>query len=248
MQEQKMRGLGRASWSGWLLLGASAALGCSGELASVADADSALTATKSFPACDNVAGAPSSFTSFQDGRTLDGSLYAGAADAWLDGATPTTNLGGDAECAIKGGGRPRSCLFRWDLSSIPSTSKVLGACLELTIDDPSVRSFDAFEVERAWTESGATWRNASESSSWGKPGARARTDRDRAVVASIPGKSVGAVTLPITPALVQKWVSEPEQNNGVVFANAAAFDGISLSSSDSSVVTDRPALRIYTTP
>ena len=143
-----MRGLTGAGWSGWLLFCGTAALGCSGELASVADADNALTVAKAFPACDNVTGAPSSFTSFQDGRTLDGSLYSGASDAWLDRATPTSNLGGDAECAIKGGGQPRSCLFRWDLSSIPNTSQVLGACLELTIDDPSVRSFDAFELER----------------------------------------------------------------------------------------------------
>ena len=243
-----MRGLTGAGWSGWLLFCGTAALGCSGELASVADADNALTVAKAFPACDNVTGAPSSFTSFQDGRTLDGSLYSGASDAWLDRATPTSNLGGDAECAIKGGGQPRSCLFRWDLSSIPNTSQVLGACLELTIDDPSVRSFDAFELERAWTENGATWNNASESASWAKPGARARSDRGRAVVARIPGNSVGAVTLPIAVSLVQNWVSAPQQNNGVVVANAAAFDGLSLSSSDSSVVTDRPALRVYTTP
>jgi hypothetical protein len=219
-------------------------------MASVADADSALTLSGvgSAPECANVVGTPTAYAVFQDGQKLDGVTYSGTSDARIDGVTPTTNLGGDAVCAIKGGNQPRSCLLRWDLSSLPSTARILGACVELTIDDPSVRSFDAFELERAWSETDTTWNSASSESSWDRPGAQARTDRGRNVVAQIPQHSAGSITIPLAVPLVQKWVTTPAENNGVVFANAAAHDGIWLSSSESTLRSDRPALRVYLTP
>ncbi len=169
--------------------------------------------------------------------TLKGAALV--SDARLERAHNATSYGAEPYLRVRNNA---SSLLRFDTQTIPSSATVKGACLVLSVGDPSVRTFNAYEVARPWTEDGATWLSSARGSAWGTRGAAAASDRGRPVMASFQRSVSGPFATPFATSLVQKWVADPTTNNGIVIANPAAHDGISFSSSE---VADGPALTVF---
>jgi hypothetical protein len=168
--------------------------------------------------------------------------YAGARDATIRKAEPTTNFGSEPDCRVRGGAEERSCLLRWDLTSLPTTAVVQYACIELYASDPSVRTFDSRELKRSWTDSQVTWNNAATGAAWATPGAKGSTDRDERSITSFVQTEVGSISSHLERDVVQRWIQAPSNNFGITLANSAAYDGITFASAEAATVSHRPAL------
>jgi len=186
---------------------------------------------------------------FRQGDTVMGSTYSGAADAVIDRRGPDTAEGGLDYCAARGGSKALSCLMKWDLAALPTTTVVTRACVQLYIDDPSTGSFDAYELLHSWNENTATWNKSNIVIPWEVPGAQGSSDRGTTSVATIPSTSPSPfpIAVPISAALVQRWVSTPTANRGVVFAGTSA-DGVSFEAKESPTLQFRPALLVFDGP
>jgi hypothetical protein len=170
------------------------------------------------------------------------------ADTMLDKTTPDTNHGADPSCTIRGGSvSRRHCLLRWDLSSIPTSTVVNAGTLTLKISDTdrSTSSFIASPMVRSWSESGATWNIADVVTPWEIPGASGTSDSGSVVVATLPANASGFVDIPVSTALLQQWVNNPNTNRGIVFGGGTG-DGVSFSTREATG-SDRypPRLTIY---
>lgn len=120
-------------------------------------------------------------------------------------------------------GRDR-ILLRFDLAaSIPQEAVVTEASLELYAsysEYPAVTTdVGVYEVLRLWTESGATWTHATADATWQEAGCQGSADRS--------SEYLGLASLDTTSpwqlwgdtqltSLVQRWVSDPVHNYGVV--------------------------------
>lgn len=213
------------------------ALGCAGASISVDDVTQGIElgngSSSAVPGCAVSAGTHA--------FTLKGAAIV--SDTRIESAHKTTNYGAEPYLRVR---HDASSLLRWDLQNIPSRATVKGACLILSVGDPSVRAFNAYEVKRPWTADGATWQSAAFGADWARPGAAAGSDRGRVSVASFQRNASGPFATPLSTALVQMWVADAANNHGIQIANRAAYDGISFASSE---VADGPALTVfYDTP
>lgn len=181
--------------------------------------------------------------SFTKGMTLSGSLYDGVEDATIQ--RRAANQGTSEYCVSKGGSTQRSCLLRWDLSSIASTAKVKGALLQVTVSDPSNGTFRVYDLRRGWTEAEADFRQPRAGEAWGLPGANATVDSGSTPLGSFVPQATGALTIPLNAAgvaVVQGWIGDPASNAGLKLYNPKPFDGASIRSSDWGAVGERPTL------
>ncbi|MES1186389.1 MAG: DNRLRE domain-containing protein, partial [Myxococcales bacterium] len=156
---------------------------------------------------------------------------------------PSLNDAAAAGCTMKGATKSRirkECLVRWDLSQLPPTTRVGASCIRFKVADGAHGSFQAFEALRPWVDTDATWRRATSLDLWQARGARGAADADAAVVATTPARPVtgGVYEIALASALVQKWVSIPVANNGLVFGGNGG-DGLTIVASEQA---DGPAL------
>jgi hypothetical protein len=183
-------------------------------------------------------------TVFQQGRAIAGVPYTGTQDTQIKKSQPSSNFSTSTDCRVDGNADEQSCLIRWDLSSLPSTSTVLAACLWVQVTDPSVRTIEPPRLTRAWSETQATWLSASSGVAWEKAGAKGATDRDGATITYIKSTEPGTSLYAISASVVQGWITTPASNFGISIANSAAFDGLSIASSEAANTNDRPALLV----
>jgi hypothetical protein len=125
--------------------------------------------------------------SFQNGL-LPTTAYAGTLDATIRQAAATTNYGNATTCEIDGddgSGADKSCLVRWDVTSIPLGSTVESASITFRVTDSSSNVYDLHPVLRNWTEANVTWNDYASGSAWQAPGALGNADR---------GSLVGTIT------------------------------------------------------
>lgn len=181
--------------------------------------------------------------SFFKGMSSAGSVYEGVTDATIQ--RRASNQGKSEYCSSKGGSFQRSCLLRWDLSSIPSTSKVQGVLLEVTVGDPSRSTFRVYDVRRSWTEDEVDFRQPRAGEAWGMPGANATVDAGSTPLGVFVPRANGALTIPLNAAgvaVVQGWINDPASNHGLKLYNPRPFNGATIMSSDWGTVAERPKL------
>jgi hypothetical protein len=173
------------------------------------------------------------------------------ADTTLDKTTPSASHGSEPFCTIRGGSAStRHCLLRWDLSSIPASATIGQSTLTLKISDTdgSASTFGAFQMVRSWSESGATWNKADATTLWEVPGAWGASDSATAVVATPPPTTAGSsVSMTVSRAMLQQWVSDPSTNQGIVFGGGSG-DGVSFSTKEATSSIDRPRLVVGVAP
>lgn len=217
-----------------LALVAGGSLACGAHLETVDESSQAVNAAD---------GSGQHSLSFVKGMTLAGAVYDGVVDATI--RRRASNQGAEEYCSSKGGSTQRSCLLRWDLSSIPSTAKVQGALLQLTVADPSNGTFRVYDMRRPWLEAEADFRQAQIGDPWGLPGANATVDSGSTPLGSFVPRESGALTVPLNAAgvaVVQGWISDPARNDGLKLHNPRPYDGTTIRSSEWTVVAERPTL------
>jgi hypothetical protein len=184
--------------------------------------------------------------SFQDG--VGG--YAGTSDATIKATSPTLNSGTVNNLVTYGAGASdESSLVKWDTSSISTSATVVSATITLYILNGSAlpEDYEIYEVLRPWIESEITWSRPAVGATWGANGAQGPGDHGAEVLGSVAGAVGELRTITLNAAgvaMVQRWISSPGSNNGIIIQDYSATDWMSLASSEYSTVTKRPKLTI----
>lgn len=190
----------------------------------------------------NASGTPTT-VSLQNG--VNG--YNGMVDADIRFDAKTTNTGNNTTVLIDGS-PDYSALMKWDLTSIPAGKTVTNVTLTFNVTDISANVYELYALRRAWTETAATWNQATSTVNWGTAGASNTTsDRETAILGTLSASATGSKTITLTAAgiaKVQAWINTPSSNNGFIIQDYANSDGIDLSSSEATTVTQRPIITI----
>ena len=111
-------------------------------------------------------------------------------------AEPASGFGSLPACGahagIPGGASQRSCLMHWPVPQA-SNITVTAAWLDLRVTDASNQPTYLYPLRRAWTETNATWTNATSTTPWQQPGAQGPDDRRPAISARAFGNTGDAV-------------------------------------------------------
>jgi hypothetical protein len=189
----------------------------------------------------NGAGGPTT-VSFQNGVAS----YNGMVDASLRSDNATTNYGA-ATTVLIDGSPDYASVMRWDLSSIPSGKTVTAAQLTFNVVDTSGQSYELYALKRAFDEATVTWQRASSAVAWQTVGADGANDRETTVLGALVGSGSGTLTVSLNAAglaKVQSWIDTPATNFGFIVLDYTQSNGLDLSSSEASTVSQRPKLTI----
>ncbi len=158
---------------------------------------------------------------FQDG-VAPAPWYDGVADVYLEPNLPTTNYGDIPYLKISSGHR-RKALLRFDLAQhIPANAMVAAAQLRLHwffAEPPVQMNLELHEVLVPWSELEATWYQAEPGRSWQAHGCEGELDHAPNALFSTrmdPGLRTSIWSNAELTNLVQRWVSYPASNRGVV--------------------------------
>jgi hypothetical protein len=175
--------------------------------------------------------APQTITvTFQQG-TSPVAMYSGVADAYISSEAGATNYGQALELRMAYDGRYR-ILLRFDLADyIPQMARVTGAKLELYTyySEHSSVSTDVYvyELLRPWTETGVTWTQATADTTWQQVGCEGLGDRSLVYTAVARFDAITTWQVwhnDLLTELVQRWVSDPEHNYGVILLGLNPLD------------------------
>ncbi len=163
--------------------------------------------------------------------------FQGFFDATLSSSFPTTTYGGTSDLSVnwityfyppqvEG-----NSLLRVDLWDIPVDATIESAELSLYVLERTAAqgvTLRVFELLRHWSESQTTWTASFDDQPWAVPGAAgANLDRAASPTADLNlDVSRGWITIPLT-SLVQTWVTQPDQNHGVVLETSSeGYDNV----------------------
>lgn len=173
--------------------------------------------------------------------------YAGMTDTHILSDATSSNFGGGATL-MTDGSPDYSSLFKWDLSAIPPGKTVSAVTLTFHVTDASTRTYKLHALTREWSESAATWTKATATSNWTTAGAsHVAGDRESQAIGTITPSATGSMTLSLGAAgvaKVQSWINQPATNHGFIIQDYDISSGFDLSSSESSVVSQRPMITI----
>ncbi len=187
---------------------------------------------------------------FQDGL-YPTSSYSGTRDVKIKSGSEHTNFGASSD--LEADGSPDyASLLRWDLSSLPAQSEVVGASIRLSLFNSSVDAYFVYEMLRPWREMEATWNEFALASPWESAGAQGAADRGSTVLGTIEASRTGDFVIALNEAglaVVQRWIENPATNTGFVLMNYdGASDGIDFYSREHEDAAQRPRLEITYAP
>lgn len=197
--------------------------------------------------------------------------YSGATDTVIDYANATTNYASDTTIAVIrpfSGNFDKSGLFKFDVSSIPSTATINSATFSVYHD--AVSDADGYapvigsdRVFKPWTEAGATHNTWDGTNGWGTVGAANAsdvgtdntgngTDPDRTATSTDTVSFTGWTAYPAAfidfdvTALVQAWVNGTINNNGLILRGTSNTQdkAVVFWSSENATTANRPKLVI----
>ncbi|RKH36007.1 DNRLRE domain-containing protein [Corallococcus praedator] len=223
-----------------VLLPALLAMACGGE-----------TPPEPLSTVDSALGAPVT-VSFQE-QVAPTAAYTGASDVTLLQNTPTVNLGADALLRMDrdyptSSGKVSNSLLRFDLGAIPANATVQSVRLTVNVKNSTTgEGFFVYAAGRAWTESQATWNNATSTTAWATVGASGASDRGATSFATLIPGATGSYGVDLNAAgiaAVQGWVQSAGTNNGFVLDANTNMDGLELDSSEAAIAANRPKLTV----
>jgi len=144
--------------------------------------------------------------------------------SWIDADAPDANRKDATYLAINNGGTKRPLLY-FDLSSIPRRAEVTDATLYMRTDDYEKSDWSLiasiYAIRSTWTITDVTWKMRTAADFWGTPGCdMVGVDRHGTAAGSkIIDDQDKDFYWQITD-LVQEWVSNPEQNKGMILIGA----------------------------
>jgi NPCBM/NEW2 domain/Glycosyl hydrolase family 71 len=185
-------------------------------------------------------------TSLSGTASADTSNLTSSADTQIAENSPATNYGGATTVKVDGddpggSGRDAYSLLRWNLSSVPAGSQVDSASVTVNVTNSSTQTYQIYDLKRPWVESAATWLQYASGSAWEVAGAKGSLDRG-SQVGSLSASTTGKRTFTLSPALVQRWLTNPSSNQGIIIANATNTDGVDFSSREAADASLRPTL------
>jgi hypothetical protein len=134
--------------------------------------------------------------------------FVAVEDAWIDNGNPDINYPTDDELRIDpAGGEILRTVIRFDLSSIPVSSTIVDATLEVTVAGTQAgQTVYVYRFISDWAEPTVTWN-----SPWLTPGG----DYDATDWGSYSPDVVGTRVINLT-TLVQGWVDGTYDNYGII--------------------------------
>jgi hypothetical protein len=158
---------------------------------------------------------------FQSGIAPDPS-YVDVSDTYIDVNLASENFGQSMHLKVNVDGRQKS-LLRFELSPyVPRSAVVTSARLKLyTLDRTTLEGVEVgvYEVLRSWSEDAATWDEGEPFVAWEIPGCNGPNDRPADPVATAIIRYLLSQQVWDSEALrglVQRWVSYPSTNRGVL--------------------------------
>jgi glucose/arabinose dehydrogenase len=158
-------------------------------------------------------------------------IYSLAVTTGADGSFPDS-------------GKDKSALIKWDLSEIAPGTKVNSATVTLTVEESSPETFEAYKLKQPWTEAAATWTNYATGKPWQVGGAKGSLDREATASGSITPSSLGAQTFTLDAAVIQDWVDNPANNQGIIILDEINPNGFDFYTRNSTTVSQRPQLTL----
>lgn len=163
-----------------------------------------------------------------------------------------TDLTGSLRLGAGAAGYDSRGLLRFDDLDIPAAAEVVSASLTVTfLDWTGGNSVTGYYLTQAWnptTEQTVTWLRRDADLHWSEPGASAEPhDRLAAPtfhVAHLSGSGAQERTVELAPEIVQRWVSEPGQNHGVLLVVDGSDRVTRIYASEHATVSQRPRLTI----
>lgn len=192
---------------------------------------------------ERVSAVPTSI-SFQDG-VLPTAGYAGTLDTYIWDTNPTTNNGtATSMIADKAAGvetDQRKALLKFDISSIPSTAKVISARLDLYINTEG-QGFALYPIlTQNWNES-STYNSLS--GGIDNDGTEASATSDCTIYTNI-DTYVGSIRCNLNLSTVQNWINGTVNNYGWLIESIDnAGDGLQFDTRQGATASRRPKLTI----
>jgi hypothetical protein len=163
--------------------------------------------------------------------------YTGNIDSHVSSTKSTTNYGTATTLLADGSdttyGRVMS-VFRWDVSSIPSTASVDSVKLTLQVVNKSAGTYKLFPLNAGWSEASVTYSSLNPLSNIG------------AEIGSFIPSATGSKQITLNAAgiaLVKGWINGSVANNGFIIIDAST-DGLDMSSSEHATISQRPMLSV----
>lgn len=173
--------------------------------------------------------------------------HPSVADSFIASDVPTQNFSTQTSALADGGSTPRTALFRFDLSSIPTTAVVTGAQLFIWTDYDPGQTVTIYSLLESWTESQVTWDARSSGVAWAAAGATPPS-RSMTVAGTVtPTQSNTGYVVTIAPATVAGWVANPATNHGLAIVTSDS-DGSRFSTRENTIASVRPYLSVTHVP
>ncbi|NNE69456.1 MAG: DNRLRE domain-containing protein [Rhodothermales bacterium] len=183
---------------------------------------------------------------FQDGVVPNAS-YSGTRDTKIKSDDENRAFGGDDNIEVDGS-PDYGALLAWDISDVPAGATILSASIKLSVFDPTNDTYEVYALQRPWSESDATWREASNGVSWSQDGASGSGDAGSQVLGLLRNSGTGEATIALNEsglAVVQNWIDNPGSNYGFLIEDyARGNDGIDFHSREASNSAQRPRLEL----
>lgn len=183
----------------------------------------------------------------QDG--LNG--YSGTSDTFLNAWMPTMPYGGAANFYVRQPG-VKTSLIKFDLSAIPDIAQVEQAQIGLyvTYGSGNAVTLEAYQLNKAWSEAGATWNEADAGMPWEMPGAMGPSDRAATFADRVSFGGSGRWVWFDVQHLAQMWVMNADSNHGIALVGGGNTNSeLEFTSSDYIVNFVRPQMKlIYKAP
>ncbi len=137
-------------------------------------------------------------------------------DAYIEQLNPTTNHGLLGSLVVdRETGDLQRVLVQFDLSSLPANAVVINAQLKLEASAiGGSLNIAAYPLQQSWTETGATWNEASAGVNWGVAGGSYNATALDTVATEVAGQHRWDVT-----SLAQAWVAGTQPNHGLMVAS-----------------------------
>ena len=134
----------------------------------------------------------------------------------------------------------------------PTAAYVVSASLEVYVVERSLETdlvLQAYGLQRAWSESAATWERATSSMRWTVPGANGPgQDRDYGPTAATPINAIGRWYSVDVTHVLRRWQVNRQANDGLALKASAGSENanveFTMASAQFPVAAQRPKLTI----
>ena len=162
--------------------------------------------------------------------------FSPAVDTFINEAAPSSSFGGDAELHVENvASGNRRTMYRFDLSSIATGTRVASASLRLyVIANDNQGEVNIHSITTAWTEGSATWNTMS-------------TKFDKQVFGSISPQANAGVWVSVNlTGLAQSWINDAATNHGIMLLATSNNIASRYTSKEYGNTSLRPYLQLTT--